>query len=67
MNDKTYEGLNGVSVTVNDILVYGHTKAEYDANLRAMLEKTRERGVKLNPEKSIICVPEVRYFGHKMT
>ena len=32
-----------------------------------MLERTRETGLKLNPEKSLICVPEVRYFGHRLT
>lgn len=32
-----------------------------------MLERTRERGIKLNEDKSIICVPEVSYFGHRLT
>uniref|UniRef100_A0A671WXU4 Gypsy retrotransposon integrase-like protein 1 n=1 Tax=Sparus aurata TaxID=8175 RepID=A0A671WXU4_SPAAU len=65
--DEAYEGLQGVAAIVDDILVYGHTKEEHDANLRAMLERTRERGIKLNEEKSIICVTEVSYFGHRLT
>lgn len=36
-----------------------------------MLERTREPGVRvnhgINPEKSLICVNEVSYFGHKLT
>lgn len=32
-----------------------------------MLERMRDRGIKLNEDKSIICVPEVNYFGHRLT
>lgn len=65
--DETYEGLDGVAAIVDDILVFGKTKEEHDANLRAVLTRTREKGIRLNPDKSMICVPEVSYFGHKLT
>ncbi|RXN35723.1 Retrovirus-related Pol poly from transposon [Labeo rohita] len=65
--DETYEGLNGVMAIVDDILIYGMTKAEHDNNLFVMLERSRERGVKLNPERSVICATEVSYFGHLLT
>lgn len=65
--DEAYEGLPGVAAIVDDILVYGSTKEEHDANLRAMLERTRQKGIKLNKDKCIICVTEVSYFGHTLT
>ncbi len=65
--DETYEGLQGVTAIVDDILIYGKTKEEHDTNLRAMLQRSRERGVKLNPDKSTICATEVSYFGHRIT
>ena len=65
--DETYEGLQGVTAIVDDILIYGRTKEEHDENLRAMLQRSRERGVKLNPEKSTICATAVSYFGHRIT
>lgn len=46
---------------------YGKSKEEHDKNLHAMLQLSRERGVKLNPEKSTICATEVNYFGHRIT
>ncbi len=52
---------------VDDILIYGQTKAEHDENLHVMLQRSRERGVKLNPGKSVICATEVSYFGHLLT
>ena len=65
--DESYEGLPGVAAIVDDILVFGCTREEHDANLHAMLERTRQRGIKLNKEKSTICVTEVSYFGHILT
>lgn len=41
-----------------------HHDEDHDTNMWYMLERTRERGIKFNEDKSIICVPEVRYFGH---
>uniref|UniRef100_A0A3P9K9H2 Gypsy retrotransposon integrase-like protein 1 n=1 Tax=Oryzias latipes TaxID=8090 RepID=A0A3P9K9H2_ORYLA len=65
--DETYEGLDGVAAIVDDVLVFGKTKQEHDRNLRPMLQRTRERGVKLNPDKCRISVQEVSYFGHTLS
>lgn len=32
--DEIYEGLQGVTTLIDDILVYGKTREEHDANLR---------------------------------
>jgi hypothetical protein len=32
-----------------------------------MLQRSCERGVRLNPEKSTVCATEVSYFGHHLT
>lgn len=62
--DETFQGLEGVVAIVDDVLVYGATREAHDRNLRAMLQRSREKGVRLNPEKSIIGATEVSYFGH---
>ncbi|KAK3538868.1 hypothetical protein QTP86_018772 [Hemibagrus guttatus] len=56
--DEIYEGLNGVMAIVDDVLIYGKSKAEHDEHLLAMLQRSRQRGVKLNPEKSVIGATE---------
>lgn len=63
--DETYEGLRGVAGIVDNIIVFGRTKQERDTNLRAILN--REKGIRLNSDKCRICVPDVSYFGHKLT
>src|SRR4029434_10882442 len=60
-------GLQGVAGIVDDIVVFGKTRKEHDSNLRAILSRTREKGVRLNPDKCRICVSEVSYFGHRLT
>ena len=41
--DETYEGLRGVAAIVDHILVFGKTREQHDNNLRAVLQRTRER------------------------
>lgn len=43
--DETYEGLEGVTAIVDDVLIYGKTKAEYNRNLYAKLQHSGEREV----------------------
>lgn len=62
--DMTYEGLSGVAAIVDDILVFGKTAEEHDENLRKVLQRTREKGIKLNAEKVEIGMSEIHYFGH---
>lgn len=65
--DETYEGLHGVAAIVDDILVYGATREEHDRNLHAVLQRSRERGVRLNADKCTIGATEVSYFGHVLS
>ena len=62
--DLTYEGLPGVAAIVDDILVYENNQEDHDANLEAVLRRTRERGIKLNPDKCVFRTNQVTYFGH---
>ena len=67
------QGLPGVEVIADDILVYGSgtTPAEYtrdhDDNLRKLLDRARENNLKLNKRKLKLRLSEVRYMGHLLT
>ena len=52
---------------VDEILIYGRTRKEHDRNLRSVLDRAREKGVRFDPEKSIIGVNEVPFFGNIIT
>ena len=67
------EGLKGVEVIADDFLVvgYGDTpeewKADHDRNVRAFLDRCRQRNLKLNREKARLQQTEVRFVGHLLT
>ena len=65
--DECYEGLEGMTALVDDILVFGRTRAEHDTNLRNVLERSREKDVKLNNDKLEVGMTQVKYFGHLLT
>ena len=65
--DRTYRGLADVDANVNDILVYGKDREDHDAKLDAVLCRTRERGITLNPDKCIFSTNRVTYFGHVLS
>ena len=49
---------------VDDILICGNTKKAHNNNLIAVLERARQISIRFNPDKCIIDVKELNYFGH---
>jgi len=62
--DESFEGLSGIVSICDDILVFGRTRDEHDTNLRNILKRSLEKGIRLNEEKLEVGVTEVQYFGH---
>lgn len=61
------QGLDGVSVVADDILVYGRDRHEHDSNLQQLLERARDTGLRLNKDKCRFLAPELPYIGHLLT
>ena len=59
------EGLDGVEVIMDDILVHGHNSEEHDTRLNAVLRIINDSGLKLNPRKCVFRKTELTYFGHQ--
>ena len=66
-------GLRGISCIADDILVYGCGETtelasiDHDKNLRALLERCRECGIRLNKDKFKLHRSTVAYMGHQLT
>ena len=67
------QGLPGVEVIADDILVYGCgttdevCQRDHDANLDRLLQRARDKNLKFNRQKLRLCLPEVTYMGHRLT
>ncbi|PFX13903.1 Transposon Ty3-G Gag-Pol polyprotein [Stylophora pistillata] len=61
--DKLFEGVP-VGIIVDDFLINGKDQIDTDQKLRRALARSREVGLKFNPIKVKLRVPEVSYVGH---
>ncbi|KAK3773720.1 hypothetical protein RRG08_001449 [Elysia crispata] len=59
--------MDGVIVVIDDLIVHGATKEEHDHNLRAVLRKCQEFGIKLNANKMDLAQDTIRFMGHIIT
>ena len=61
---EMFEDIEGVEVVVEDLLIiWGETEAEHDERLRKVLERARQRNLKLNKAKSQLKLDEIHYIG----
>ena len=62
------DGLDGVEVIADDILVYGvgenEARVDHDRKLLELMERIREKGVKINKEKMKLHLTEIKYMGY---
>ena len=67
---EVLEGLHGIINVADDILIYGtgdtHEDADqdHDTNLRALLQRCREKNLKLNPDKLKFKTRKLKFMGH---
>ena len=64
---ETLDGLRGVQVVADDILIYGQSREEHDQNLREFFKRARKTSLKLNKAKCQFLKTELPYIGHVLT
>ena len=62
--DMAFEGLNECKSITDDTLVWGSSKEDHDKNLKKVLERSRDVGIKWNAEKCFFEATQASYFGH---
>ena len=68
--DQNLEGLKGTFKIADGILVIGQgddPEKDHDENLRNLLERCRDRNIKLNPKKVVYKADTVPFIGHLLT
>lgn len=62
-----FQDIEGVEIIMDDILIHGSTLEIHNQRLKKVLQRCREKNLKLNPQKTKLCTNEVEYIGHKLT
>ena len=62
--DETFGDLPGVTGIADNIVIYGCDFADHDTNLKAVMERARETGLRFNADKCKIRCTEIPFVGH---
>jgi len=62
--DETFGDLPGVTGIADDIVVWGTDGPDHDANLKRVLDRARETGIRLNAEKLKVKCEKIAFFGN---
>ena len=66
--EDVLEGLNWETAVVylDDVIVYSSSMAEHLIVLKQVLDRFREAGLKLHPDKCQVAVKKVNFLGHQL-
>lgn len=69
MMDTALRGLinQNCFVYLDDIIIFGQSIEEHNKNLSIVLQRLRELGLKIQPDKCEFLKPELEYLGHIVT
>ena len=59
-----FEDIEGVEGIVDDLLIWAETEEEHDKRLEKVLQRARQRNLKLNKEKSQNKWDQISYVGN---
>ena len=65
--EQIAEGLDGVRVYVDDLVVCRSTQMEHDERLEKTMQRIRPCGLKLNKDKSLFSVNEIKFLRDKIS
>jgi len=52
---------------LDDLVVYSRFVEDHESHVRAVLQRLKDAGFTLNPEKMILGAKEVKYLGHSLS
>ena len=63
--DLNFQGINSTTnIIADDVMIHGQDDSEYDRHLLQVLNKCREIGLKLNPDKGEFSQTSVTFYGN---
>ena len=60
----TFGDLKGVKFYIDDLIIFGKDLDEHDLNIKAVMLRAKEKGIKFNSKKVQFTESSVKFFGH---
>ncbi|XP_030853177.1 uncharacterized protein K02A2.6-like [Strongylocentrotus purpuratus] len=70
---QALDGLDGIECVADDIILFGvgdnreQAEKDHDRKLEALLQRCRDKGIKLNQKKSVLKATSIPFLGHIVT
>lgn len=64
---KVLDGIEGVGIFVDDIIVYSKTEQEHINTVKLVLNRLAEKNIKINSKKNCLGSTEIKYLGFKLS
>lgn len=64
---QVLQGILGARNISHDIIIFDKDQESHNHQLQLTLARLAERGLTLNQEKCVFSVPELVFFGHKVS
>lgn len=65
--EKILKGLEGVIIFIDDILIFGRSKAEHDRRPAAVMDRLKQHGLTVNQRKCQFGRSKVTFMGHELS
>ena len=63
-SDKALCGLNGITKIVDDVLIASENFPQHMQDVKALLDRCREKNITLNKKKMKLAQPKVKFAGY---
>lgn len=64
---EVFDGIEGILMYMDDILIYGTNIQEHNNRLEKVLQRAREKNLKFAKEKMQLAVKKIKYIGHTIS
>lgn len=65
--ERVLQGLRGVKVFIDDVLVFAATKEEHEERVAAVFHRLKQHGLTINKEKCELSKDSVNFLGHTLS
>ena len=64
--DQILQGIPGVQCILDDMVITGESESAHLENLKCVLARLKQYGIRVNKERCVFLVPRITFCGHEI-